>query len=121
MDMLSFAYSLLIIVTMGYSFALRKTLADKMFMICGFIFLLFGIVSLAYPFRGHHIAYTVFNVVCFIWIAVCVATSYAFYEFGRRLFSCNENTKSLPALMGTGTVVILGIIACTRLLQWICA
>lgn len=122
--MLIFAFSLLIIVAMGHSFALRKPLADRVFMVCGSICLLISFACLAYLVRlahGHRISYTVFGVVCFIWIAVCVATSYAFGEMGRQLcaFSCNENAKNLPALIGTGTVVILGIVACMCLLQWI--
>lgn len=124
MDLEIFIMSLIVIVVMGHSFALRKPLADRVFMVCGSICLLISFACLAYLVRlahGHHIAYNVFGVVCFIWIVVCVATSYAFGELGRQLcaFSCNENAKNLPALIGTGAVVILGIVACMRLLQWI--
>ena len=119
MDALISLLSVIAILLMAHSFVSRKPLADRAFIICGSIFLLLGFACMAYPFRGHRISHTVFGVVCFIWIAVCVATSYAFGELRRQLFSCNENAKSLPALMGAGAVVILGIVACMRLLQWI--
>ena len=121
MDMLISLISVITILAMAHSFASRKPLADRVYIICGSIFLLLGFVCMAYPFRGHRISHTVFGVVCFIWIAVCVATSYAFGELSRQLcaFSCNENAKNLPALIGAGAVVILGIVACMCLLQWI--
>ena len=116
-----FAFSLLIIVTMAHAFTMRKPLADRMYVICGFICILLSIACLAYVFHGQRVAYTVFGVVTFIWIAVCIATSYAFSKVMRQLCtcSCNENAKSLPALIGALAVTILGIVACVCLMQWI--
>lgn len=115
--------SVIAILMMGHSFASWKPLADRACIICGSIFLLIGFACMVYPFRGHRISHTVFGVVCFIWIAVCVATSYAFGQLGRQLcaYSCNENAKNLPTLIGAGAVAILGIVACMCLLQWILA
>ena len=115
MDSLIFTLSLIAIVSMAYSFALRKPLADRAFHFCGCIFLLLNCVCLAYLARGHRVTDAVFGVVCFIWIGVCVATSYAFYEFRRQLWAA----KSLPALIGALAVTILGIVACVCLMQWI--
>ena len=114
--------SLFAILVMAHSFASRKPLADRVLLICASIFLLPSFVCVVYPALRHHTA-TVFAVACFIWIVVCVATSYAFYELRRQLcaLSCNENAKNLPALMGAGAVVILGIVACVCLVEWICA
>lgn len=121
--MLFFLISFIAILAMAHSFASRKPLADRAYIICGCIFLLIGFACMVYPFRGHRISYTVFGVVCFIWIAVCVATSYAFGQLRRQLcaYSCSESAKNLPALIGAGAVVILGIVACVCLLQWILA
>ena len=120
MDALMFASSIFVILMMAYSFALRKSLAEKVSVICGSILLLLSLVGMVSPLLRHRID-AVFGVVCFIWIAVCVATSYAFYELRRQLFSCNENATSLPALMGASAVLILGIVACLCLVEWICA
>lgn len=77
-------------------------------------------VGVACLLRGHS-ADAVFGVVCFIWIAVCVATSYALSELWRRLcvFCRNANVKSFLVFTGTLAVAVLGIVACMRLLQWI--
>ena len=115
MDSLIFALSLIAIVSMAYSFAMRKPLADRVFHFCGCIFLLLNCVCLAYLAPGRHITGAVFGVVCFIWIVICVATSYAFYEFRRQLWAA----KNLPALIGALAVAVLGVIACACLLQWV--
>lgn len=85
--------------------------------------LLLYCVGVAYLLRGHSITDAVFGVVCFIWIAVCVATAYALCELRRRIcvYCHNRNVKSFLALMGTLAVMVLGIVACMRLLQWILA
>ena len=122
MDILMIAIALFVILVMAHSFTLRKPLAERVVRICCSIFLLPSFVCVVSPALRHHTA-TVFAVACFIWIAVCIATSYAFYELRRQLcaLSCNENAKNLPALMGAGAVVILGIVACVCLVEWICA
>ena len=115
MSSLIFVFSLIVIVTMAYSFALRKPLAERVYLFCGCIFLLLNCVCLAYLARGHRVTDAVFGVVCFIWIGVCVATSYAFCEFRRQLWAA----KSLPALIGALAVTILGVVACVCLIEWI--
>lgn len=115
MDSLIFVLSLIAIVSMAHSFALRKTLADRVYLSCGWIFTLLSCVCLAYPARGHRITGAVFGVVCFIWIVVCVATSYAFSQFMRQLYAA----KNLPALIGALVVAVLGVISWAGLLQWI--
>lgn len=122
----AFIISIIVIVVMAHLFALRKPLADRVFLICGSICLLISFTCLAYLVRlahGHYIAYNVFGVVCFIWIVVCVVTAYALCESWRRLcvYCDNENAKNLLVLIGTLAVVVLGIVACMRLLQWILA
>lgn len=121
-----FIISIIVIVVMAHLFALRKPLADRVFIVCGSICLLISFACLAYLVRlahGHYIAYNVFGVVCFIWIVVCVVTAYALCESWRRLcvYCDNENAKNLLVLIGTLAVVVLGIVACMRLLQWILA
>lgn len=121
-----FIISIIVIVVMAHLFALRKPLADRVFIVCGSICLLISFACLAYLVRlahGHYIAFNVFGVVCFIWIVVCVVTAYALCESWRRLcvYCDNENAKNLLVLIGTLAVVVLGIIACMRLLQWILA
>ena len=122
--MIFFIISIIVIVVMVHSFALRKPLADRVFMVCGSICLLISLACLAYLVRlahGHHIADNVFGVVCFIWIVVCVVTAYALCESWRRLcvYCDNENAKNLLVLIGTLAVAVLGIVASMRLLQWI--
>jgi hypothetical protein len=124
--MMFFIISIIVIVVMAHSFALRKPLADRVFKVCGSICLLISFACLAYLVRlahGHHIADNVFGVVCFIWIVVCVVTAYALCESWRRLcvYCDNENAKNLLVLIGTLAVAVLGIVACMRLLQWILA
>ena len=121
-----FIISIIVIVVMAHLFTLRKPLADRVFIVCGSICLLISFACLAYLVRlahGHYIAYNVFGVVCFIWIVVCVVTAYALCESWRRLcvYCDNENAKNLLVLIGTLAVVVLGIVACMRLLQWILA
>lgn len=121
-----FIISIIVIVVMAHLFALRKPLADRVFIVCGSICLLISFACLAYLVRlahGHYIAFNVFGVVCFIWIVVCVVTAYALCESWRRLcvYCDNENAKNLLVLIGTLAVVVLGIVACMRLLQWILA
>lgn len=121
-----FIISIIVIVVIAHLFALRKPLADRVFVVCGSICLLISFACLAYLVRlahGHYIAYNVFGVVCFIWIVVCVVTAYALCESWRRLcvYCDNENAKNLLVLIGTLAVVVLGIVACMRLLQWILA
>ena len=115
MDILIYAISLIAILSMVYSFAMRKPLADRVYHFCGCIFLLLSCVCLAYLAPRHHITGAVFGVVCFIWIAVCVASSYAFYQFMRQLCAA----KNLLALIGTLVVAVLGVISWAGLLQWI--
>lgn len=121
-----FIISIIVIVVMAHLFALRKPLADRVFIVCGSICLLISFACLAYLVRlahGHYIAFNVFGVVCFIWIVVCVVTAYALCESWRRLcvYCDNKNAKNLLVLIGTLAVVVLGIVACMRLLQWILA
>ena len=85
------------------------------------ISLLLYCVGVAYLLRGHSITDAVFGVACFIWIAVCIVTAYALCELPRRIYvSChNRNVKNFLALTGTLAVMVLGIVAFIRLLQWI--
>ena len=102
-------------------FARWKSLKDRVPILCLHIFLLVCCAGMACLTRGTVNA--VVGIACFIWIAVCVATAYAICESRRRLhaFFRNMNAKNFLALMGTAAVVILGIVACVRLLQWILA
>lgn len=113
--------ALIALLGMALAFTRWNYLENRVPVVVSFISLLLCCVGVAYLLRGHSITDAVFGVACFIWIAVCVATSYAFGEWWRQLyaFSCNENTKNLPALIGAGVVVILGGVAWVRLLQWI--
>lgn len=85
------------------------------------ISLLLYCVGVAYLLRGHSITDAVFGVACFIWIAVCIVTAYALCELPRRIYVyChNRNVKNFLALTGTLAVMVLGIVAFIRLLQWI--
>lgn len=113
--------ALIALLGMALAFTRWNYLENRVPVVVSFISLLLCCVGVAYLLRGHSITDAVFGVACFIWIAVCVATSYAFGEWWRQLyaFSCNENTKNLPALIGAGVVVILGGVAWVCLLQWI--
>lgn len=113
--------ALIALLGMALAFTRWNYLENRVPVVVSSISLLLCCVGVAYLIRGHSITDAVFGVACFIWIAVCAATSYAFGEWWRQLyaFSCNENTKNLPALIGAGVVVILGSVAWVCLLQWI--
>ena len=115
------AVALIALLVLAQAFTRWNYLKNRVPVVVSSISLLLCCVGVAYLIRGHSITDAVFGVACFIWIAVCVATSYAFGEWWRQLnaFSCNENTKNLPALIGAGVVVILGSVAWVCLLRWI--
>ena len=113
--------ALIALLVLALAFARWDSLENRVPVVVSSIFLLLYCVGVAYLLRGHSITDAVFGVACFIWIAVCIATSYAFGEWWQRLrvYFRNKNAKNFLALMGTVAVAILGIIACMRLLQWI--
>lgn len=113
--------ALIALLVLVLAFARWDSLENRVPVVVSSISLLLYCVGVAYLLRGHSITDAVFGVACFIWIAVCIATSYAFGEWWQRLrvYFRNKNAKNFLALTGTGAVVILGIVACVRLLQWI--
>lgn len=113
--------ALIALLVLVLAFARWDSLENRVPVVVSSISLLLYCVGVAYLLRGHSITDAVFGVACFIWIAVCIATSYAFGEWWQRLrvYFRNKNAKNFLALTGTGVVVILGIVACVRLLQWI--
>ena len=113
--------ALIALLGMALAFTRWNYLENRVPVVVSSISLLLCCVGVAYLLRGHSITDAVFGVACFIWIAVCIATSYAFGEWWQRLrvYFRNKNAKNFLALTGTGAVVILGIVACVRLLQWI--
>lgn len=117
------AVALIALLVLAQAFARWNSLENRVPVVVSSISLLLYCVGVAYLLRGHSITDAVFGVACFIWIAVCVATAYAFGELRRRLhaFFRNKNAKNFLSLTGTGVVAILGIVACMRLLQWILA
>lgn len=118
---LMFVGVLIELLMLARVFALWESLKDRVPHVCIHIFLLLGCLGIFYLARGHSIAATVFGVVCFIWIAVCVAAAYALCESRCRLhaFFRDKNAKNFLALMGTVAVAILGIVACMRIPLWI--
>jgi hypothetical protein len=117
---LVFVSALIELLALVIVFARWKSLKDRVPILCLHIFLLVCCAGMACLTRGTVNA--VVGIACFIWIAVCVAAAYAICESRRRLhaFFRNMNAKNFLALMGTVTVAVLGIVACMRLLQWIC-
>lgn len=113
--------ALIALLVLVLAFARWDSLENRVPVVVSSISLLLYCVGVAYLLRGHSITDAVFGVACFIWIAVCIATSYAFGEWWQRLrvYFRNKNAKNFLALTGTGAVVILGIVACVHLLQWI--
>ena len=113
--------ALIALLVLVLALARWDSLENRVPVVVSSISLLLYCVGVAYLLRGHSITDAVFGVACFIWIAVCIATSYAFGEWWQRLrvYFRNKNAKNFLALTGTGAVVILGIVACVRLLQWI--
>lgn len=113
--------ALIALLALAWVFARWNSLEHRALGVGSSISLLLYCVGTAYLLRGHSITDAVFGVACFIWIAVCIATSYAFGEWWQRLrvYFRNKNAKNFLALTGTGAVVILGSIACVCLLQWI--
>lgn len=90
------AVALIALLVLAQAFTRWNYLKNRVPVVVSSISLLLCCVGVAYLIRGHSITDAVFGVACFIWIAVCIATSYAFGEFWRQLyaFSCNENTKN---------------------------
>jgi hypothetical protein len=113
--------ALIALLVLALAFARWDFLEHRVPVVVSSISLLLCCVGVAYLLRGHSITDAVFGIACFIWIAVCIATSYAFGEWWQRLrvYFRNKNVKNFLALTGTGAVVILGSIACVCLLQWI--
>ena len=118
---LVFVSALIELLALVIVFARWKSLEDRVPIICLNIFLLVCCAGLGCLSREQGTVDAVVGIVCFIWVAVCVAAAYALCESRRRLhaFFCNMNAKNFLALMGTVTVAVLGIVACMRLLQWI--
>lgn len=113
--------ALIALLALARAFARWNSREQRVPLLASSIFSLLYCVGVAYLLRGHSITDTVFGVACFIWIAVCIVTAYALCELRRRIYVyChNRNVKSFLALTGTLAVMVLGIIACMRLLQWI--
>lgn len=118
-ELLSY-YMLAILLLMARAFALWKDRKDQGLIVCLHTLPLVGFAGIACLSREQGVN-AVFVVVCFIWIVVCVATSYALCESWRRLhdFFDGTNDKDFLAFMGTLAVAALGVVACMRLLQWI--
>lgn len=113
--------ALIALPVLAWVFARWNSLEHRALGVGSSISLLLYCVGVAYLLRGHSITDAVFGVACFIWIAVCIVTAYALCELPRRIYVyChNRNVKNFLALTGTLAVMVLGIVAFIRLLQWI--
>lgn len=119
----TFVVALIALPVLAWVFARWNSLEHRALGVVFSISLLLYCVGMAYLRRGHSITDAVFGVACFIWIAVSIVTAYALCELRQRIYVyChNRNVKSFLALTGTLAVVVLGIVAYMRLLQWILA
>lgn len=119
----TFVVALIALPVLAWVFARWNSLEHRALGVVSSISLLLYCVGMAYLRRGHSITDAVFGVACFIWIAVSIVTAYALCELRQRIYVyChNRNVKSFLALTGTLAVVVLGIVAYMRLLQWILA
>ena len=117
----TFVVALIALPVLAWVFARWNSLEHRALGVVSSISLLLYCVGMAYLRRGHSITDAVFGVACFIWIAVSIVTAYALCELRQRIYVyChNRNVKSFLALTGTLAVVVLGIVAYIRLLQWI--
>lgn len=119
----TFVVALIALPVLAWVFARWNSLEHRALGVVSSISLLLYCVGMAYLRQGHSITDAVFGVACFIWIAVSIVTAYALCELRQRIYVyChNRNVKSFLALTGTLAVVVLGIVAYMRLLQWILA